>query len=195
MAGAGVLAAGALVLSACGNPYQSEVVKGTEITVAYNAGFFHFNDDSGAGNNTANGNIKYMAASANIVTAFILRLKTFISIPENTVATRPCAVDNPDAVFRIAVTTFAGFTACLLYRPSPVGRRTRGNSCPPRSGRGDRSKAMPALVWCKCKFNAMSPGQDKCIHETKRTLLLTAVLPKALIQYPPIALPPLRQCP
>lgn len=60
MAGAGVLAAGAIVLSACGNPYQSEVVKGTEITVAYNAGFFHFNDDSGAGNNTANGNIKYM---------------------------------------------------------------------------------------------------------------------------------------
>lgn len=60
MAGVGVVAAGAIVLSGCGNPYQSEVVEGTEITVAYNSGFFHFNDDSSAGNNTANGNVKYM---------------------------------------------------------------------------------------------------------------------------------------
>ncbi|WP_127475711.1 ABC transporter family substrate-binding protein [Microbacterium sulfonylureivorans] len=60
MAGVGVVAAGALVLSGCGNPYQSEVVEGTEITTAYNSGFFHFNDDSSAGNNTANGNVKYM---------------------------------------------------------------------------------------------------------------------------------------
>ena len=60
MAGVGVEAAGALVLSGCGNPYQSEVVEGTEITTAYNSGFFHFNDDSSAGNNTANGNVKYM---------------------------------------------------------------------------------------------------------------------------------------
>lgn len=60
MAGVGVVAAGALVLSGCGNPYQSEVVENTEITTAYNSGFFHFNDDSSAGNNTANGNVKYM---------------------------------------------------------------------------------------------------------------------------------------
>lgn len=60
MAGVGVVAAGAIVLSGCGNPYQSEVVEGTEITTAYNSGFFHFNDDSSAGNNTANGNVKYM---------------------------------------------------------------------------------------------------------------------------------------
>ncbi|MDI2099645.1 ABC transporter family substrate-binding protein [Ruicaihuangia caeni] len=55
-----VVAAGALVLSGCTQPYESEVVEGTEITIAYNESFFHFNDDSGAGNNTANGNVKYM---------------------------------------------------------------------------------------------------------------------------------------
>lgn len=59
-AGVGIVAAGALVLAGCSNPYESEVVENTEITVAYNSGFFHFNDDSSAGNNTANGNIKYM---------------------------------------------------------------------------------------------------------------------------------------
>jgi peptide/nickel transport system substrate-binding protein len=59
-----VVATGALVLSGCSQPYQSEVVEGTEITVAYNSGFFHFNDDSGAGNNTANGNVKYITDSA-----------------------------------------------------------------------------------------------------------------------------------
>jgi peptide/nickel transport system substrate-binding protein len=60
MAGVGVVAAGAIVLSGCGNPYTSEVVEGTEITTAYNSGFFHFNSASSAGNNTANGNVKYM---------------------------------------------------------------------------------------------------------------------------------------
>ena len=59
-AGVGVVAVGALVLAGCSNPYQSDVVENSEITVAYNSGFFHFNDDSSAGNNTANGNIKYM---------------------------------------------------------------------------------------------------------------------------------------
>lgn len=59
-AGVGVVAVGALVLAGCSNPYQSDVVENTEVTVAYNEGFFHFNDDSSAGNNTANGNIKYM---------------------------------------------------------------------------------------------------------------------------------------
>jgi peptide/nickel transport system substrate-binding protein len=55
-----VVAAGALALSGCTQPYESEVVEGTEITVAYNDNFFHFNDVSSAGNNTANGNVKYM---------------------------------------------------------------------------------------------------------------------------------------
>lgn len=55
-----VVAAGALVLSGCTNPYTSEVIEGTSITVAYNDNFFHYNDDSSAGNNTANGNVRYM---------------------------------------------------------------------------------------------------------------------------------------
>jgi len=58
-----VVAASALVLSGCSNPYVSEVVEGTEITVAYNSGFFHYNSVSGAGNNTANGNVTYIANS------------------------------------------------------------------------------------------------------------------------------------
>lgn len=61
---AAVVASGALILSGCSQPYQSEVVAGSEITVAYNSGFFHFNDSSGAGNNTANGNVKYMTDSS-----------------------------------------------------------------------------------------------------------------------------------
>ncbi|GAA1690272.1 hypothetical protein GCM10009808_04040 [Microbacterium sediminicola] len=59
-ASVGVVAIGALVLAGCSNPYESDVVENSEITVAYNEGFFHFNDDSAAGNNTSNGNIKYM---------------------------------------------------------------------------------------------------------------------------------------
>lgn len=55
-----VVAAGALVLTGCGSSYESEVVEGTEITVAYNNGFFHFNSGSSAGNNTSNGNVKYI---------------------------------------------------------------------------------------------------------------------------------------
>jgi peptide/nickel transport system substrate-binding protein len=58
-----VVAASALVLSGCSQPYVSEVVEGTEITVAYNSGFFHYNSLSGAGNNTANGNVTYIANS------------------------------------------------------------------------------------------------------------------------------------
>ncbi|BDV31024.1 ABC transporter family substrate-binding protein [Microbacterium terricola] len=65
LAGVGVVAAGALVLSGCGNPYQSEVVEGTEINVAYNEGFMAFNSSSSAGNNTANSNIKYMTDGAS----------------------------------------------------------------------------------------------------------------------------------
>jgi peptide/nickel transport system substrate-binding protein len=58
-----VVAVSALVLSGCSQPYQSQVVSGTEITVSYNEGFFSYNSGSGAGNNTANGNIVYMANS------------------------------------------------------------------------------------------------------------------------------------
>ncbi len=59
-----VVAAGALVLSGCGSSsYESDVVEGTEISVAYNSGFFHFNSGSSAGNNTANGNVKYITDS------------------------------------------------------------------------------------------------------------------------------------
>jgi peptide/nickel transport system substrate-binding protein len=58
-----VVAVGALVLSGCSQPYSSEVVKGSEITVAYNSGFFSYNSLTAAGNNTANGNITYMSNS------------------------------------------------------------------------------------------------------------------------------------
>lgn len=64
-AGAGIVAVGALVLSGCGNPYQSEVQEGTEIFVAYNEGFMAFNSSSSAGNNTANSNVKYITDSAS----------------------------------------------------------------------------------------------------------------------------------
>ena len=60
VAATAALAAGALVLTSCGSPYESEVVEGTTITVAYNNGFFHFNSGSSAGNNTSNGNVKYI---------------------------------------------------------------------------------------------------------------------------------------
>lgn len=65
LAGVGAVAVGGLVLSGCGNPYQSEVVEGTEINVAYNEGFMAFNSNSSAGNNTANSNIKYITDSAS----------------------------------------------------------------------------------------------------------------------------------
>lgn len=64
-AGAGIVAVGALVLSGCGNPYQSDVQEGTEIFVAYNEGFMAFNSNSSAGNNTANSNVKYITDSAS----------------------------------------------------------------------------------------------------------------------------------
>lgn len=64
-AGVAVVAVGALALSGCGNPYQSEVQEGTELFVAYNEGFMAFNSSSSAGNNTANSNIKYMTDMAS----------------------------------------------------------------------------------------------------------------------------------
>lgn len=57
------LAAGALVLSGCSVPYQSEVIEGTEITVAWNDLIDNFNQNSAAGNNTANAVVLYMMNS------------------------------------------------------------------------------------------------------------------------------------
>lgn len=53
----------ALTLSGCALPYSSEVIKGTEITVAYNDIISEFNTSSQSGNNTANSNITYMTSS------------------------------------------------------------------------------------------------------------------------------------
>jgi len=58
-----VVAGGALVLSGCTLPYESEVIEGSSITVAYNDNFFNYNSGSSAGNNTANGNVRYMTSS------------------------------------------------------------------------------------------------------------------------------------
>jgi peptide/nickel transport system substrate-binding protein len=58
-----VVAASALVLSGCTNPYTSEVVANSEITVAYNEQFDNYNSTSSDGNNTKNGNITYIANS------------------------------------------------------------------------------------------------------------------------------------
>jgi peptide/nickel transport system substrate-binding protein len=58
-----VVAASALVLSGCTNPYTSEVVANSEITVAYNEQFDNYNSLSSDGNNTKNGNITYIANS------------------------------------------------------------------------------------------------------------------------------------
>jgi len=58
-----VVAVSALVLSGCAQPYQSQVVAGSEISVAFNSGFMNYNSGSSAGNNVANSNITYMANS------------------------------------------------------------------------------------------------------------------------------------
>ena len=46
-----VLAAGALALTGCTPPYESEVIADTEITVAWNDLIDNFNGSSAAGNN------------------------------------------------------------------------------------------------------------------------------------------------
>jgi peptide/nickel transport system substrate-binding protein len=58
-----VVAASALVLSGCTNPYTSEVVANSEITVAFNEQFDNYNSVSSDGNNVKNGNITYIANS------------------------------------------------------------------------------------------------------------------------------------
>jgi peptide/nickel transport system substrate-binding protein len=56
------VAASALVLSGCSAPEQeSEVIEGTEITVAWNDSFREYNNLSATGNATANANIVYLA--------------------------------------------------------------------------------------------------------------------------------------
>jgi peptide/nickel transport system substrate-binding protein len=59
---AAVVAAGALALSGCsaGSGDQSEIVKGTSITVAQNSGFTSYNGTSATGNSTYNQNILYL---------------------------------------------------------------------------------------------------------------------------------------
>jgi peptide/nickel transport system substrate-binding protein len=56
-----VIVSGALVLSGCSAPAQeSEVIAGTEITVAWNDPFLEYNNLSATGNATANTNIVYL---------------------------------------------------------------------------------------------------------------------------------------
>lgn len=62
-AGVAVVAAGAIALSGCTVPYESKVIEGTEITVAWNDLIDNFNQNSAAGNNTANAVVLYMMNS------------------------------------------------------------------------------------------------------------------------------------
>ena len=56
-----VIVSGALVLSGCSAPAQeSEVIAGTEITVAWNDPFLEYNNGSATGNASANTNIVYL---------------------------------------------------------------------------------------------------------------------------------------
>ncbi|GLI28397.1 peptide ABC transporter substrate-binding protein [Agromyces rhizosphaerae] len=63
-AGAAVIAAGALVLSGCSLPYESEVIEGTEITVSWNDIIDNFNSSSTSGNNIANSNVTYLTTAS-----------------------------------------------------------------------------------------------------------------------------------
>ncbi len=61
MAAGAVVSAGALVLSACALPQQSEVIQGTSITVAWNDPFQAYNTSTADDNASANANIVYLA--------------------------------------------------------------------------------------------------------------------------------------
>lgn len=63
IASAAVIGASALVLSGCALPYQSEVIEGTSITVAWNDIASEFNPSSASGNNVANLLPSYVANS------------------------------------------------------------------------------------------------------------------------------------
>jgi peptide/nickel transport system substrate-binding protein len=58
-----LLSAVAVTLSGCALPYQSQIVEGTEVTVAFNQAFDNYNTNSSAGNATKNNNITYMTNS------------------------------------------------------------------------------------------------------------------------------------
>lgn len=58
-----LLSAVAVTLSGCALPYQSQIVEGTTITVAFNQSFDNYNTGSSAGNATKNANITYMTNS------------------------------------------------------------------------------------------------------------------------------------
>jgi peptide/nickel transport system substrate-binding protein len=58
-----LLSAVAVTLSGCALPYQSQIVAGTEVTVAFNQAFDNYNTGSSAGNATKNNNITYMTNS------------------------------------------------------------------------------------------------------------------------------------
>jgi peptide/nickel transport system substrate-binding protein len=59
----GLLSAVAVTLSGCALPYESQVVEGTTITVAFNQSFDNYNTSSSSGNATKNANITYMTNS------------------------------------------------------------------------------------------------------------------------------------
>jgi len=62
-AGVGIVTAGTLVLAGCSNPYESEVIENTQITVSWNDIIDNFNTSSTSGNNVANSIITYMTTS------------------------------------------------------------------------------------------------------------------------------------
>jgi peptide/nickel transport system substrate-binding protein len=59
----GLMSVVAVTLSGCALPYESQVVEGTTITVAFNQAFDNYNTVSSAGNATKNANITYMTNS------------------------------------------------------------------------------------------------------------------------------------
>ena len=63
LASAAALGVSAIVLSGCALPYQSEVIEGTSITVAWNDIASEFNASSASGNNVANLLPQYVANS------------------------------------------------------------------------------------------------------------------------------------
>lgn len=58
-----IVAAGALVLSACATPSGSVIEENTRITVGWNQPFYSYNEATGNGNSTANAVIKYMTVA------------------------------------------------------------------------------------------------------------------------------------
>lgn len=59
-----IVAASALVLSACATPTQSAIEQDTRITVGWNQPFYSYNEATSNGNATANAIIKYMTVGA-----------------------------------------------------------------------------------------------------------------------------------